>query len=214
MLIYKVTNKLNGKIYIGKTKQTLSKRKIAHYERVKYNSPTNFHNALRLYSKDDFIWEVLMECNDENELNQYEIHFIKKYDTYKTGYNMTEGGDGGITYKKGNLLYEKVKDKLGKWKNGNPGATPTAIQKRIETFKNVKWISGEKHGNYGHNHNAGILIGEKNPMFGKTPTNARKVKINGVYYDSLKKASNELKMAEKTIRNRCLDITNKNYEFI
>ena len=214
MLIYKVTNKLNGKIYIGKTKQTLSKRKSAHYKRVMENSPTNFHNALRLYGKDNFIWEILIECDDNIKLNEYEIHFINEYDTYKNGYNMTEGGDGGITYKKGDELYNRVKDKLGKWKNGNPGATPKAIEKRLKTFQNTKWVSGESHGNFGHKNNVGILVGEKNPMFGKTPTNARKIKINGVYYDSIKKASLELKMAEKTIRNRCLDNKNINYELL
>jgi group I intron endonuclease len=214
MLIYKVTNKLNGKIYIGKTKQTLSKRKSAHYKRVMENSPTNFHNALRLYSKDNFIWEILIECDDSIKLNEYEIHFINEYDTYKNGYNMTEGGDGGITYKKGDELYNRVKDKLGKWKNGNPGATPIAIEKRLKTFQNTQWVSGELHGNFGHKNNVGILVGEKNPMFGKTPTNARKIKINGVYYDSIKKASLELKMAEKTIRNRCLDNKNINYELL
>jgi group I intron endonuclease len=213
MLIYKVFNKTNGKIYIGKTKQSLVKRKVAHYNSANGNSPSNFHNALRFYSKDDFVWEILIECKTEEELNNYEIHFIKKYDTYKTGYNMTEGGDGGTTYKKGDLLYEKIKHKLGKWKNGNPGATKEAIEKRIKTFKSIEWPAGKDHKNYGHKHNVGILVGEKNPMFGKTPPNSRKVNINGVVYNSITKASLELGLTQWFIRKRCLDNQNINYEF-
>lgn len=214
MIIYKVTNKLNDKIYIGKTMQSLSKRKASHYKKIKYKSNTNFHRALRKYPKNVFLWEIEKECKNEIELNESEIYFINKYDAYKTGYNMTLGGDGGTTFKNGDNLYKKIKHKLSNWKNGNPGATPEAIAKRIETFKKTKWVSGKYHGNYGHKHNIGILVGEKNPMFGKTPTNARKVKINGVDYNSIKHASRELNLSEPTIRKRCLDKNNINYEFL
>ena len=109
MIIYKVTNKLNNKIYIGKTKQSLSKRKVAHYKSANDNSPSNFHNALRFYSKDDFIWEIKLVCKTESDLNKYESHFIEKYDTYKNGYNMTLGGDGGLISTNNEKYYEKIK---------------------------------------------------------------------------------------------------------
>jgi|688.fasta_scaffold04739_24 group I intron endonuclease len=206
MIIYKVTNKLNNKIYIGKTKQSLLKRKAAHYKSAESNSPSNFHNALRFYSKDDFIWEIEQVCSNEIELNQYESHFIEKYDTYTIGYNMTFGGDGGLTYRKGDELYERVKPKLGKWKNGNPGATTEAIRKRVETFKNVKWISGELHKNFGHRHNAGILVGKKNPM-------ARQIIVDGVEYETIINASSVLLIPESTIRYRCNSENYKNYKY-
>lgn len=206
MIIYKVTNKLNNKIYIGKTKQSLSKRKVAHYKSANNNSPSNFHNALRFYSKDDFIWEIKLVCKTESDLSRYESYFIEKYDTYKNGYNMTLGGDGGITYKKGDKLYEKIKSKLGKWKNGNPGATKEAINKRIETFKNVKWVHGELHKNFGHRHNAGILIGKKNPM-------ARQIIIDDVEYETIVSASKTLSVSESTIRYRCNSKNYKNYKY-
>ena len=203
MIIYKVTNTLNGKVYIGKTKQSLSKRKSAHYKRVNENSLTNFHNALRKYPKDIFTWEIESECKNLSRLNECEINCIKKYDTFVSGYNMTNSGDGGYTYKRGDVMYEKIKHKLGKWENGNPGATTEAIKKRLESFKKVIWPSGKSHKNYGHNHNVGILTGEKNPMYGKTPSNARKVEIDGVVYDSIAKASRELSINPTTIADRC-----------
>jgi group I intron endonuclease len=214
MIIYKVTNTLNNKVYIGKTKQSLSKRKAAHYKRVNEDSPTNFHNSLRKYPKNTFIWEVEIECENLSELNEYEIHYIKEYNSYVSGYNMTEGGDGGFTYKRGDDVYERIKDKLGKWENGNPGATKEAIEKRLESFKKVTWPNGKNHKNYGHRHNVGILVGERNPMYGKTPSNARKVQIDGVIYDSIAKASRELSINQTTIVDRCKNNNITSYNFI
>jgi group I intron endonuclease len=214
MIIYKVTNLSNGKVYIGKTVSKLSKRKAGHYNSSKRGSETNFHRALRAYPENCFKWEILAVANDNEELNIFEIKYIEEFDSYKNGYNMTCGGDGGVTFKKGDLLYERVKHKFSNWKNGNPGATPEAIKKRIETFKVVKWVSGEKHGNYGHRHNVGIMVGEKNPMYGKTPTNARMVIINGITYKSVSSAARELNTYSDKIRKLCLDINEKNYNYI
>lgn len=206
MIVYKVTNKLNNKIYIGKTKQSLSKRRAAHYKRVCENSPTNFHNALRIHPKDNFIWEIEVNCNTELEMDTAEIHCIQKYNSYTDGYNMTFGGDGGVTYKKGDILYERIKHKLGKWKDGNPGATSEAIAKRMDTFKHTQWISGSKHGNYGHSHTKGILIGSKNPM-------AKSILIDDIEYETISSASNILSISPSTIGYRCNSEKFKNYKF-
>lgn len=58
-MIYKVTCKITGKIYIGQTTQSLAQRKREHTSRSKKGSNTYFHNAIRKYGKDSFIWEVL-----------------------------------------------------------------------------------------------------------------------------------------------------------
>ena len=211
MVVYKVTNMINGKVYIGKTESDLKVRRAGHYQSVKRGSESNFHRALRKGNRNDFKWEILNEYNTKEDMNIAEVNYIKEYDTYKNGYNMTEGGDGGTTYQKGDNLYERIKHKLGKWENGNPGATPKAIDKRIETFKNTKWLSGEAHGNYGHSHNKGCNIGDKNPMFGKTPTNARRVIIDNVVYPSVEGAARELGVSKNTIRRRCLNDKIVNY---
>jgi group I intron endonuclease len=207
MVIYKVTNKQNGKVYIGKTTRELKKRIWAHYKSVRSGSETNFHNALRKYPKDNFDWEILATTDNTDELSDLEIEFIKEYDSFKTGYNMTEGGDGGLTYKKGTEMYEKIKNKLGKWKNGNPGATSEAIQKRKKTFKDVKWKSGKLHGNYGHKNNVGILVGEKNPM-------SKKVEIDGIIYNTMVSAANLNGISEGTLRYRIKSKNFKNYKYV
>jgi group I intron endonuclease len=100
MIIYKATNKINNKFYIGKTVRTLNKRIKSHLRNVKNGSNTYFHNALRKYGIDNFDWELLYECNDNMELGKKEIEFIKLYDAnnLNKGYNLTSGGDGGDTW--------------------------------------------------------------------------------------------------------------------
>ena len=207
MIIYKVTNKENNKVYIGKTVRELKVRKWAHYDSARnLGSETNFHRALMKYPKESFVWEIIGTANTEDELNQMEIDFIKEYDSFRNGYNMSEGGTGGLTYKKGSPLYEKIKHKLGKWENGNPGSTQDAISKRIETFKNTTWVKGESHGNYGKHPEKSNLLGEKNP-------NAKSISIDGITYGSLMDASRKLNIPEHTIRRRCKSDKYKTYKY-
>lgn len=94
--IYKVTNKINGKFYIGRTRyKNLYSRKATHKWYAKQGSNLPFPNALRKYGVDGFIWEVLEECED-NMAGQREMYWISELNPY---YNATLGGDGG-TYGK------------------------------------------------------------------------------------------------------------------
>jgi len=215
MIVYKVSNVNNDKVYIGKTIHAMSRRRANHYQDARSGSETNFHRALRKYKPTDFTWEIIGKYNTKEEMDSSEIKYISEYNTFKNGYNMTEGGDGGshTLYKKGTEGWNRIKHKLGKWKNGNPGATEEAIAKRIETFKNTTWVSGKAHSNYGHSHNKGILIGDKNPMYGKTPTNARRVIIDGVTYKSIAESAREVGVTTRTIRQRCLNDKIKNYKY-
>jgi|10_taG_2_1085330.scaffolds.fasta_scaffold120897_2 group I intron endonuclease len=213
MIVYKVTNLNNKKVYIGKTIQPLTRRKSDHIKSANNGSETNFHRAIRKYGVDSFKWELIRKYSTLEEMNNAEIKYISEYDTFKNGYNMTEGGDGGTTYRKGDELYNRIKHKLGKWPNGNPGATLDAIAKRMETFKNVEWSKGTNHSNYGHSHNKGCLLGDKNPMFGKTPTNARRVIIDSITYPSITRAATELGISKNTIRRRCINNKIKNYKY-
>jgi len=213
MIIYKVINKKNGKVYIGQTKQTLPQRRSAHYYNSNHGSETNFHRALRKYEKWNWNWEILENCNTEEELTPREIYFIAEYNTYKTGYNMTTGGDGGLTYRKGDVLYERIKHKLGKWKHGNPGSTPEAISKRVNTVDWSAYPKGKNHANYGTHPKKPSLVGEGNPMWGKTPTNARQVEVDGIVYDSLSKCARETGISHYIIRKRIKNNTITNYKY-
>ena len=97
-IIYRITNTVNDKVYIGKTSHTLGKRWKEHYRnKNKYNYPLYF--AMRKYGFDKFMIEII-EYVDDNILNQREIYWIKMYDSFKTGYNCTLGGEGNMLINK------------------------------------------------------------------------------------------------------------------
>lgn len=88
--IYKITNKVNGKVYIGQTRYTLEFRWKQHIHK---KDNTYFHNAIKKYGPDNFQIELLEECPVEI-LDSREVFYIAKYNSFKDGYNLTIGGDG------------------------------------------------------------------------------------------------------------------------
>jgi group I intron endonuclease len=118
MVIYKFTNKINSKCYIGQTTKDLSTRRKKHIVTSK-RSNTYFHNALKKYDSGDFKWEVLCECESKDELNEMEFHYIKQYNSHwtKHGYNIDIGGyNGPCLMGKDNGMYGKHHSKESKIK--------------------------------------------------------------------------------------------------
>lgn len=90
--IYKITNKINNKIYIGQTIQKPSNRWYHHLCDAHLGSDLKFHRALRKYGREHFKLEVLEEV-DDCLLNEREIYWINYFDSFHNGYNSTTGGD-------------------------------------------------------------------------------------------------------------------------
>lgn len=88
--IYKITNKVTGKSYIGQTRYTVEFRWRQHQHK---KDGCYFHNSIQKYGADNFTVETLEEC-DYKDLDSREIYYIAKYDTFNNGYNTTIGGDG------------------------------------------------------------------------------------------------------------------------
>ena len=120
MLIYKVTNNINGQIYIGQTTLSLEQRKYKHEQesRSKYRKTVKFHNALLKYGFSNFTWEILRKCNSQEELDYFEKYYIQLYDSCNRnkGYNLKYGG------RTGGIFSEEAKENLSKstklkWEN-------------------------------------------------------------------------------------------------
>ena len=96
MIIYKATNKINGKCYIGQTRHSLEHRKTIHLRCAKKGVETHFYQAIRKYGEENFEWEIICSANDKKRLNELETFYIQKYDSIKHGYNMVDGGDNNV----------------------------------------------------------------------------------------------------------------------
>jgi group I intron endonuclease len=91
MIIYKITNKLNGKMYIGQTVQKLSDRWSDHCRPCagKHVNHSAIADAIRKYGKENFILEQIDTAGTLETLDLLEIHYIQKYNTLSpNGYNL------------------------------------------------------------------------------------------------------------------------------
>lgn len=91
--VYKITNDINGKIYIGKTYNSIEKRFQEHCrERLKSKSEQRpLYSAMNKYGIEHFHVELIEETDSPEER---EIYWIEWYGSFKNGYNATKGGDG------------------------------------------------------------------------------------------------------------------------
>lgn len=106
--IYKITNNINEKIYIGQTSYSLDKRFKEHCKDAfrNQNEKRPLYSAMRKYGIENFHIELIEETDDLNEREKYWIAF---YEGYSQGYNATKGGDGKCLYDH-NLILEKLKE--------------------------------------------------------------------------------------------------------
>lgn len=108
--VYKITNKINNKVYIGITSNGLSARWKEHLYNAEHGCPFKLHKAIRKYGKENFLVELLDFCNSWEELEEREKYYISEYKSLQDefGYNMTEGGDGTI----GRYVTMETRDKI------------------------------------------------------------------------------------------------------
>lgn len=91
--IYKATNKITQKSYIGQTNNFHS-RKWQH-ERCYVKEKCKFHDAIEKYGTNNFKWEILETCDTREKALELERKYIALYNTYHNGYNGNKGGIGG-----------------------------------------------------------------------------------------------------------------------
>ena len=90
--IYKATNKINGKSYVGQTCDFHSR--VWQHQRCYEKEDCDFHRAIKEFGFDNFSWEIIETCESEDRACELEKYYIEKFNTYRDGYNMTKGGKG------------------------------------------------------------------------------------------------------------------------
>lgn len=142
-IIYKITNNVNGKVYIGQTIKSLEERWVGHLYSAINPKPEHAHRkivlALRKYGAENFTKEIIDYANSESELNDKEIYWITHYNSEVDGYNMTSGGNQNRMFDY-NLHpdSENIKRKMSQSKIGanNPNARKIKC-KNINTDKEL-----------------------------------------------------------------------------
>lgn len=105
MIIYKITNKINGKVYIGQTIHSLSYRKSQHLRCANNGVDRHLYNAMRKYGIENFEFEEIDRADNIDDLNYLETYYIIQYDSVRKGYNMCYGGDNNVMFS--DIVYQK-----------------------------------------------------------------------------------------------------------
>lgn len=103
MIVYKTTNLINGKFYIGQDSNN-------NPEYI--GSGTVLKQAIKKYGKENFKKEILEHCENQDHLNEREKYWIKKTNALRDGYNLAEGGFGVSN------MSDEIKEKISKSKKG------------------------------------------------------------------------------------------------
>lgn len=111
--IYRFTNLVNGKVYIGKTTRNPELRLQEHILDAVKGSNHLIHRAIRKYGIAVFEYQVIYNTFDEHYLNEAEQLFITEYRSYakqypEHGYNMVPGGEGWTSETARSLNIKKV----------------------------------------------------------------------------------------------------------
>lgn len=107
--IYKCTNMLNDKVYIGYT-ENFERRIYQHrYDAFARQRNTKFYNAIRKYGFESFTWEIIYSSWDKKHCWDAEKIFVDEYDSVAGGYNIVDGGKVGPSlFGKDNGMYGKT----------------------------------------------------------------------------------------------------------
>lgn len=152
-IIYKITNNLNGKIYIGK-------HQTEKLDDDYFGSGTYLNRAIKKYGIENFTFHLEFELQTEYEMNLLEkfvvnMEFLKRNDVY----NLRQGGDSGsLSFKTRKKISDSLKGHIP-WNKG---------KREIYTEESLKKMSLSRKGK---------MVGEKNPFWGKKHSEQTKQKM-------------------------------------
>lgn len=159
-VVYQITCKVNGKLYVGYTSKTAEIRFQQHLLNARWNRKTALYDAIRCYGAKAFEVSVLAECESHTEACDSERELISRLGSLLPGgYNMTLGGDGvpltaeqraqasakkrgrftekqriAANRRKGQKATEDTRRRLSEARRGKPHSEEH-VRKRVEAFR-------------------------------------------------------------------------------
>lgn len=111
--VYKITNKVTNKVYIGITNQGSGARYRHHWYESRIGEPSPIHRSMAKYGEENFTLEIIDFADTYDELKEKEKYWIKQYNSIDRtiGYNLTEGGDGTFGRNHSEETKEKIRQK-------------------------------------------------------------------------------------------------------
>jgi len=234
--IYRIKNLINGKCYYGSSKK-IEKKWKTHLNQLRNKKHINciLQNAWNKYGEDNFIFEIVEECELE-KLFEVEQKYIDTYGDYNIGIKAS-GGDNISKNPNKDLIVKNIKkgskiwrdslsnnerrDKFSKPLNKNPNWKGGVSYKYCECGVRIKPIndtclkcrdkSGENNPFFGKQHSEETKKRLSEKRKGKKPSNMRQVIIDNILYESLADASRHTGIPSPTILWR-INSKNKKYE--
>jgi len=223
MIIYKITNKNNGKSYIGQTKHRLGYRWSQH---CNINSGcTLLSKAIKKNGKESFSLEILGTYDDQESLNSAEIYFIETYKSLTpNGYNLKQGGHNGGSLSEesrnkirlsrlGTIASEETKKKMSDSRKkekhpifGKQRSKEHSQKISLALKGKTTWMKGKKHSEKSKEKMSQSHKGQiPSNTIRKKLSDARKISVipfkikilcltNGITYDSQSDAARELNL--------------------
>lgn len=215
--LYRITNKLSGKIYIGQTIDDKN-RWIAHKSYAKHRPIQYIHQAMKKYGIENFAYEVIATCRTPEDANETEIVLIKQYDSRNKeyGYNLAPGGETpwnlGLPKDQNPLTgIPRSKETRRKISEGNMGKImPPATDERKQKMSDMysgrtlprDWVEKIAASNSGKIRSAETIQKLSDSHIGKTGENSSNKKVNWAIVDSIRKEYAEGNMSQAKLAEK------------
>lgn len=169
MIIYKTTNLVNQKFYVGKD---------THNNPNYYGSGKRLKLAIQKYGIENFKKEILEICESLEHLNEREKFWIKELNAIDEGYNISLGGDGGDTISN-NPRRDEISKKISESNKGRFVGKTNSKETRKKISKALKGrFLGDKNPNYGKNHTDEVKDKIRKKALGRVVSDETRKKIS------------------------------------
>jgi group I intron endonuclease len=194
-VVYQARNLVNGHRYIGYTAQGFAARINQHLSVARKRKGHYFHRALRKYGEENFIFGILGEFGDDEDLAKiYEIEAIA---AYKPEYNLSYGGEGGTMHKltrkkiaeanSRRIITDEIRKNIGNAQRGKKRSVETRAKMRAahigrthtaETIQKMREVCGHPVTDEARKKMSAMRKGRVSPAKGKKWSAEARLKVS------------------------------------